>query len=79
VSQVAIDVFMAAKNRKENLVPTILADTYEAFDLCYERRAKMLACSLPMLYVWIMAGIGEKRMGVKCPIDLVRQLLFLTI
>jgi len=74
VSQTAMDVFIVVRNRLENPVTAILTNNYVALDLCYEKRVKKLSCYVPILYVWLMARIGEKRNGIKCPIELVLRM-----
>jgi len=69
-----MDVFIAIQNKLENPVSAILTNTYAALDLCYEKRVKKLSCCLPILYVWMMARIGEKRNGIKCPVVLVLRM-----
>jgi len=44
VSQVVIDVFIVARKKRENPVTTLLANTYVAPDLCYEKKVKRLTC-----------------------------------
>jgi len=69
-----MDVFIVIRNRLENPVTAILTDTYAALDLCYEKRVKKLSCCLSILYVWIMAHIGEKRNEIRCPVELVLRM-----
>ena len=69
----AIDVLVAVKTRAENPIPAILADTYMTLDLCHEWRNKKMLCCIPTLYVWLAARIGERTIGVKCPVELVAR------
>jgi len=57
VDYVAIDVFIANKTRSENPVPTILANVYIAFHLCYDMGKRKLMCCLPVFYVWLLSRI----------------------
>jgi len=51
VTYVAINVFVAMKNRSENPIINILADIYETLDSCYKMKQKKVSCCLPALYV----------------------------
>jgi len=68
-----IDVFVAVKTRAENPIPVILADTYTTLDSCHESRNRKMLCCIPALYVWLASCIGEKTIGVKCPVELVAR------
>jgi len=63
VDYAAMDIFVAVRTRFENLIMGILADTYLALDLCYERKVRKLYCCLPMLYIWSMTRIGDNVIG----------------
>jgi len=54
-----VDIFVAVRTRFENPVTTILAHTYLALDLCYERKVRKLYCCLPILYIgqWLTLEI----------------------
>jgi len=73
VEYAAIDIFVAVRTRFENLVTVVLADTYLALDLCYERKVRKMLCSVHVLYVWLMARITDNILGVRCPIELVTR------
>jgi len=73
VEYAAIDIFVAVKLRSENPVTAVLADTYLALDMCYERKVRKILCSVHVLYVWLMARIGDNIPGVRCPIELVTR------
>ena len=73
VDYAAINVFVAVKNRSENLVTTILADIYETLDSCYEMKGMKVLCCLPVLYVWIMSRVSDKVLNIKCPLKEVLQ------
>jgi len=64
---------VAVRAKFENPVTAVLADTYLALDLCYERKVKNMLCSVHVLYVWLMARISDNIPGVKCPIELVTR------
>jgi len=73
VEYAAIDIFVAVRTRFENPVTAVLADTYLALDLCYERKVRKMLCSVHVLYVWLMARISDNILGVRCPIELVTR------
>ena len=73
VEYAVIDIFVAVRTRFENPVTAILADTYLALDLCYERKVRKMLCLVHILYVWLMARISDNILGVKCPIELVTR------
>jgi len=69
----ATDIFVVVRTRSENPVTTILADTYLALDLCYERKVRKMLCSVHILYVWLMTRVKYNVLGVKCPTELVTR------
>jgi len=73
IDYVVVDIFVVVRTRFENPVTTILADTYLALDLCYERKVRKRLCSVHILYVWLMACVGDNVLGVRYPIELVTQ------
>jgi len=73
VKYAIVNIFVVVKTRFENLVTTILDDTYLALDLSYERKIKKLSCCLPILYIWLMARIGDNVIGIRCQIELVTR------
>ena len=73
VEYAAIDIFVAVRTRFENPVTVVLADTYLALDLCYERNMRKMICSVHILYVWLMARIGDNILGIRCPIEFVTR------
>jgi len=70
IDYAAVDIFVVVRTRSENPVTAILADTYLALDLCYERKVRKMLCSVHILYVWLMACVGDNILGVRCPIEL---------
>jgi len=73
IDYAAMDIFVVVRTRSQNPVTTILADTYLALDLCYERKVRKMLCSVHILCVWLMAHVGENVLGVRCPIELVTR------
>jgi len=73
VKYAAINVFVAMKNRSENLVTSILADIYETLDSCYKMKQKKVSCCLPALYVWLTSRVSDKVINIKCPVKEVLQ------
>jgi len=69
----AIHVFVAVKTQAENPVPSILADTYTTLDSCHEWRNRKMLCCIPALYVWLVSRIGERMIGITCPVELVTR------
>ncbi|RDX82957.1 hypothetical protein CR513_36202, partial [Mucuna pruriens] len=54
VDLAAIDTFLTEKDRGENLVIAILANTYYSLNYFYERNGKGLRCCTSLLYLWLM-------------------------
>jgi len=73
VEYAAIDIFVAVRTKFENPVTVVLADTYLALDLCYERKLRKMLCSVHVLYVWLMARISDNILRVRCSIELVTR------
>jgi len=89
VDDVAIKVFLAFKTRPENSVTAILADTYIALEqchsgkrrlivcclpaLCHSGKRRLIVCCLPALFVWLIARFEERVIGIKCPVESVKQ------
>jgi len=73
VDNAAISVFIAYRTRCESLVTAILADTYLALNSCNpKKRTRMVYC-LPTLFVWLASQFEERVVGIKCPIEFVKQ------
>ena len=73
VDDAAIKVFLAFKTRAENQVTAILADTYIALDQCHSGKRRLIVCYLPALFVWLIARFEERVVGIKCPVESVKQ------
>jgi len=73
VDDVAIKVFLAFKTHAENPVIAILANTYIALDQCHSGKRRLIVCCLPALFVWLIARFEERVVGIKCPVESVKQ------
>jgi len=73
VDDAAIKVFLAFKTRAKNPVTAILADTYIALDQCHLGKRRLIVCCLPALFVWLIARFEERVVGIKCPVESVKQ------
>jgi len=73
VDDVTIKVFLAFKTRAENPVTAILADTYIDLDQCHSGKRRLIVCFLPALFVWLIARFEERVLGIKCPVESVKQ------
>ncbi|RDY06272.1 hypothetical protein CR513_09755, partial [Mucuna pruriens] len=69
VDLVAIGVFLAKKNRGENLTMAILANTYYSLNQCSERRRGVLRCCTPLLYLWLTAHLFHCKHRTACPVE----------
>ncbi|RDY12895.1 hypothetical protein CR513_02251, partial [Mucuna pruriens] len=47
---VEIDIFLAHKHRKENMIPTFLANIYNTLTICHEKKGGTIICCLPLLH-----------------------------
>ncbi|RDX66147.1 hypothetical protein CR513_55115, partial [Mucuna pruriens] len=55
IDLVTVDTFLAKKDRGENLVIAVLANTYYTLNYYYMKNEKSLRCCTPLLYLWMIA------------------------
>ncbi|RDX75791.1 hypothetical protein CR513_44293, partial [Mucuna pruriens] len=53
VDLVVVDAFLAKRDRGENFVIAILANTYYFLNYCYGKNGKALRCCTSLLYLWL--------------------------
>jgi len=73
VDNAAISVYIAYWTRSESPVTAILADTYLALNSCNPRKKTRMACCSPALFVWLASRFEERVVGIKCPVESVKQ------
>ncbi|RDX84145.1 hypothetical protein CR513_34852, partial [Mucuna pruriens] len=69
VDLAAVDVFLEVKEKNENLVPAMLADTYYTLNCCLSKRGKNLRCYIHALYLWMTAHYCPGKCKTRCPIE----------
>ncbi|RDX85771.1 hypothetical protein CR513_32990, partial [Mucuna pruriens] len=69
VDLAAIDIFFAIKDKNENPILAILADTYYTLNYCQERSKKGLRCCIHLLYLWLTAHFFHGKCKMTCPIE----------
>ncbi|RDX69715.1 hypothetical protein CR513_51134, partial [Mucuna pruriens] len=69
VDLAAVDVLLAVKEKNENHVPTILADTYYTLNCCLSRRGKNLRWCIHALYLWMTTHCCPGRCKTGCPVE----------
>ncbi|RDX62140.1 hypothetical protein CR513_59562, partial [Mucuna pruriens] len=69
VDMATVDVLLAVKEKNENLVPAILADTYYTLNCCLSKRGKNLRCCIHALYLWMTTHCRPGRCKTGCPIE----------
>ncbi|RDX92564.1 hypothetical protein CR513_25290, partial [Mucuna pruriens] len=69
VDLAAMEVFLAKKNKGENPIMAVLADTYYSLHQCGERRRGILRCCTPLLYLWLTSHLFQCKHRTTCPIE----------
>ncbi|RDY06267.1 hypothetical protein CR513_09774, partial [Mucuna pruriens] len=69
IDLVAMGVFLAKKNKGENLTMAVLANTYYSLNQCGERRRGVLRCCTPLLYLWLTAHHFQCKHRTACPVE----------
>ncbi|RDY10544.1 hypothetical protein CR513_04914, partial [Mucuna pruriens] len=69
VDLAAINAFLAKRNRGENPMIMILANTYYSLNCCYERNRKGLRCCTTLLYLWLATHLFHNNGRTTCPIE----------
>jgi len=44
-----------------------------ALDQCHSGKRRLIVCCLPALFVWLIARFEERVVGIKCPVESVKQ------
>jgi len=73
VDNAAISVYIAYRTRHESPVTAILADTYLALNSSNPKKKTRMACCLPTLFVWLASRFEKRVVGIKCPVESVKQ------
>jgi len=73
VDNTAISVYIAYRTRCESPVTAILADTYLALNSCNPKKKTRMVCCLPALFVWLTSRFKERVVGIKCPVESIKQ------
>jgi len=73
VGNLAVNVYLAYRTRGESPVTAVLADTYLALNACNTKKRTRMVCCLPALFVWLVARFKERVVGIKCPVESVKQ------
>ncbi|RDX89677.1 hypothetical protein CR513_28561, partial [Mucuna pruriens] len=69
IDLVAIDIFLAKRNKGENPVIAVLADTYCTINYCCEKNMKSLRCSTYLLYLWMTTHLFHSKCKMTCPVE----------
>jgi len=73
VDDTAIKAFIVFKVRSKNPIIVILVDTYTSLDSCHSGKRKLVVCCLPAFFVWLISHFEERVVGIKCPVESVKQ------
>ncbi|RDX69356.1 hypothetical protein CR513_51541, partial [Mucuna pruriens] len=68
IDLVAVDTFLAKKDRGENPVIVVLANTYYTLNYYYGKNGKGLRCCTPLLYLWMTAYLFHNKRRTAYPI-----------
>ncbi|RDX73410.1 hypothetical protein CR513_46987, partial [Mucuna pruriens] len=69
VDLAAVDAFLVMRNKGENPMIAILANTFYSLNYCYERNGKALRCCTTLLYLWLAAHLFHSKGRTTCPIE----------
>ncbi|RDX75448.1 hypothetical protein CR513_44657, partial [Mucuna pruriens] len=69
VDLAVVDAFLAKRDRGENPVIAILANTYYSLNYCYEKNGKALRCCTTLLYLWLTTYLFHNTRKAACPIE----------
>ncbi|RDY11709.1 hypothetical protein CR513_03593, partial [Mucuna pruriens] len=61
IDLVVINAFLAKRDRGENLVIAVLANTYYTLNYCHEKNKKGLRCCTSLLYLWMTTHFSTIR------------------
>ncbi|RDX71253.1 hypothetical protein CR513_49427, partial [Mucuna pruriens] len=64
----AIDAFLGKRDRGENPIIAVLANTYYTLDYCYNKNGKGLRCCTSLLYLWITTHLFRDKKKTACSI-----------
>ncbi|RDY11528.1 hypothetical protein CR513_03797, partial [Mucuna pruriens] len=69
IDMVVVDAFLAKKDKGENTIIEVLANTDYTLNYCYEKNGKSLRCYTPLLYLWMTAHLFDNKRRTACPIE----------
>ncbi|RDX92492.1 hypothetical protein CR513_25362, partial [Mucuna pruriens] len=69
IDLVAVDAFLTKKDKGENPVIVVLANTYYTLNYCHEKNGKGLRCCTSLLYLWITTHLFHNKRRATCPIE----------
>ncbi|RDY14359.1 hypothetical protein CR513_00582, partial [Mucuna pruriens] len=69
VDLAAVDVLLAVKEKNENPVPALLADTYHTLNSCSGSQGRNLRCCIHALFLWMTAHCCPGRCKTGCPVE----------
>ncbi|RDX63706.1 hypothetical protein CR513_57828, partial [Mucuna pruriens] len=64
-----VDAFLAKRDRGENPIIAVLANTYYTLDYCHERIGRGLRCCASLLYLWMIAHFFHSKRKTACPME----------
>ncbi|RDX74256.1 hypothetical protein CR513_46019, partial [Mucuna pruriens] len=64
-----IDAFLVKRDKGENHIIAVLANTYYTLNYCYERNGKSLRCCTPLLYLWMTTHHFHNKWRTACPME----------
>ena len=69
VDLATINAFLTYHHNKESSVITVLANTYDTFNLRCEKSSARIICCMPALYVWLVSHIFNHGSRSVCPLQ----------
>ncbi|RDX96822.1 hypothetical protein CR513_20475, partial [Mucuna pruriens] len=64
-----VDAFLTKRDKGENHVIVVLANTYYTLNYCYKKNEKALQCCTPMLYLWMTTHLFHSKRRTACTIE----------
>ncbi|RDX91777.1 hypothetical protein CR513_26186, partial [Mucuna pruriens] len=69
IDLVAVDAYLARRDRGENPIMALLANTYYTLNHCCKRRGGNLRCCIPLLYLWMTTHLFHSKIKSAGPIE----------
>ncbi|RDX86858.1 hypothetical protein CR513_31753, partial [Mucuna pruriens] len=69
VNLTATEVFLAKRDKGENLTMAVLANTYYTLHHCSQQGEGNLRCSTSLLYLWLTSHLFHCKNKAKCPME----------